>query len=1025
VIVIDVSMSTIDPYRRHGWPTASRANPPEGSILDAELAAAVDFLEGSDPQRVAVAVVAFAGEPPSESGSPSSSPPAWVEVPLTTDYSLVRAGLERLRERGASGSSHLAAAVDQATIELLRLRGASSEPRPQSVKAAFLLTDGVPTLPYGPGFESDNVEAVRRALDRSRRAGIQVHLFALGPDAETLVALKEPVSATQGMLFTVREKADLAPAVISVGRRLSGVLPVDLVRQADAMLQNGRFVSARTLARRAIAELEAHEDEPSQLEEARSILAAAEFNLGDYSRAGETLRLVFDAQQRSRADAAQQAITLSSMIWVELARGRVEEANRLASQALSLVDAARRSLVARAYVLRADELAEPEPSGVFLAAANARMVAGRLAEADDLLSESLELARTEEDSGTEASTLLSRGLLQLARGDEAAATTSLEQSIELGYAPLLGHNYLAYIRLKHGDLAGGAASLEARNAILDRHDAVDLSEGTERDWRERTAPIDDVAGFTTMHLLLTGENAEAGALILGSVLRRKGRLYEKTLLNRASFGSGEKGANEPLLQRLADLRSRRAALEFAAIEAERDDVTHREQAVLEEEMTTIELELSSRAGAWAECAARDACEGSGPRDVSAAILQSRVPAGHALIEYFWYRPFIPEKREELWWADRWGEPRYGACVIKRKGPVACRDLADVESIERRVGEFVRSMGARAALHEVTGRSASLHRDLFAPLRPLLGDATNLIVAPDGALHLLPFSALVDEEGDYLIRRYTISYSGTGRELLLVRARAARTEPIILGDPDFSVVEAAEGALRPASAANGIFEFARLPGTRAEAEQINQLLPGSRLLLEAQASETALKAAHSPTVLHVATHAFFLPTRGQDERSRQIRVGGRGVMLGLEPASDPLLKSGLALAGANARSGRADDGILTALEAASLDLAGTELVVLSACETGLGEPRVSEGVYGLRRAFATAGARTVVSSFWKVDDAATTRLMLAFYRQVIEDRPRASALRSAQLSLLDEPTLAHPFYWAAFAPYGEWGPLSLR
>jgi hypothetical protein len=95
VIVIDVSMSTIDRYRDH-WLTAPPTNPPKGSILDAELEAAVDFLEASDPERVAVGLVAFAGEPPSKSGKP----PAWVEVPLTTDYSLVRAGLERLRERG-------------------------------------------------------------------------------------------------------------------------------------------------------------------------------------------------------------------------------------------------------------------------------------------------------------------------------------------------------------------------------------------------------------------------------------------------------------------------------------------------------------------------------------------------------------------------------------------------------------------------------------------------------------------------------------------------------------------------------------------------------------------------------------------------------------------------------------------------------------------------------------------------------------------------------------------------------------
>jgi CHAT domain-containing protein len=166
-----------------------------------------------------------------------------------------------------------------------------------------------------------------------------------------------------------------------------------------------------------------------------------------------------------------------------------------------------------------------------------------------------------------------------------------------------------------------------------------------------------------------------------------------------------------------------------------------------------------------------------------------------------------------------------------------------------------------ALQEVNRRATSLYRDLFAPLQPLLGDATNLIVAPDGALHLLPFSALVDQEGDYLIGRYTISYLGTGRELLLVQAREPRTEPIIVGDPDFSVAGPAEAVPRPASPADGIFEFARLPGTRAEAEQINQLLPGSRLLLERQSTETALKEAHSPGILHVANARVLSANRG--------------------------------------------------------------------------------------------------------------------------------------------------------------------
>ena len=123
-------------------------------------------------------------------------------------------------------------------------------------------------------------------------------------------------------------------------------------------------------------------------------------------------------------------------------------------------------------------------------------------------------------------------------------------------------------------------------------------------------------------------------------------------------------------------------------------------------------------------------------------------------------------------------------------------------------------------------------------------------------------------------------------------------------------------------------------------------------------------------------------------------------------------------------GRGDDGILTALEAAGLDLHGTKLVVLSACETGIGEVQNGEGVYGLRRALVLAGAESELMSLWKVDDEATRDLMIEFYKQLMSGKSRATALREVQLKLLRMERYEHPFFWAAFILSGDWGPIRI-
>jgi len=235
VLVIDTSRSTIDPTGAdiNGNGTVGRprlgkigsifdvgSTDPGDSILAAEVAAARQLLRGLDPRSTRVAVVQFAGEPPGSGGGVFSRPPKRPAVtlePLGSDYSRVEMALGNILLGDPAGSTHIAAGVDQATIELLGLRGALSTPDADSEKVVFFFTDGQPTLPYGPGFEADNVRAVLRAANRANRGRIRIHSFAIGPDAlEGPIATIEMASRTNGYFTPVRHPGDLMDAVEEV-----------------------------------------------------------------------------------------------------------------------------------------------------------------------------------------------------------------------------------------------------------------------------------------------------------------------------------------------------------------------------------------------------------------------------------------------------------------------------------------------------------------------------------------------------------------------------------------------------------------------------------------------------------------------------------------------------------------------------------------------------------------------------------------------------------------------------------------
>ncbi|MGH9834091.1 MAG: CHAT domain-containing protein [Blastocatellia bacterium] len=334
------------------------------------------------------------------------------------------------------------------------------------------------------------------------------------------------------------------------------------------------------------------------------------------------------------------------------------------------------------------------------------------------------------------------------------------------------------------------------------------------------------------------------------------------------------------------------------------------------------------------------------------------------------------------------------------------------------------------------------------MRGLVGETRRWLISPDGALNLIPFAALVDEQNEYLVKNYAISYLTSGRDLLRLQvARESKQAPMVVADPDFdapasSQVAAGRGqsAKKPSSGAQSSssssapssslaqFQFGRLPGTAAEAQALKALLPEAVVLTRKQATEAALKQAIAPRLLHIATHGFFLEDLPTLPPAMNRGIGVKtslGMAMNPVPSSggNPLLRSGLALAGFNLHRGGDDDGVLTAMEATGLNLWGTQMVILSACDTGVGAVKNGQGVYGLRRALVLAGAETQVMSLWPVSVDGTRDLMIEYYKALQAGQGRSEGLRQVQLKLLADPRRQHPYYWASFIQSGEWANLA--
>jgi len=392
-----------------------------------------------------------------------------------------------------------------------------------------------------------------------------------------------------------------------------------------------------------------------------------------------------------------------------------------------------------------------------------------------------------------------------------------------------------------------------------------------------------------------------------------------------------------------------------------------------------------------------------------------------------------------WKHGKWpGSSRYLVFILNHDGKVQMVDLGDANKLEEAIAPGLAALGdATSSRERQIGAAGDLYARLWQPLAAATQGVKRIVLSPDGLLNLAPFGAMRDKDGKYLIERMTLSYVTSGRDLAKgdVGIRPD-SELLLVADPAFGLnveqMASAVAGQRGQTRSRGFdMSFPRLPGTRREAEKIPALLrgKGKQVMTGKAATEAAVLNAGHPRILHLATHGFFL----RDQAALGVSKGQRGISIVAtdRPAAalpkgyeNPLVRSGLALAGANhaREAGNSMDGLLTALEVSGMNLHGTDLVTLSACETGVGSVQTGEGVFGLRRAFALSGVKNLMMSLWAVSDEITAEQMLEFYRLYGEGQPAPAALRKAQLQTIAQLRQrygsAAPNLWAPFIMQGK-------
>ena len=563
--------------------------------------------------------------------------------------------------------------------------------------------------------------------------------------------------------------------------------------------------------------------------------------------------------------------------------------------------------------------------------------------AEPLFLRSLEISETAlgESHPLVATSLNNLAGLYRDQGNYHAAEPLFLRSLEI-YETALGEshplvatslNNLAALYQVQEDTSQSLSFLQRGLQIEESNLAQNLAIGSEARKQAYIATLSNTTHQTlSLHLQDALDHPEAARLALTTVLRRKGRILDAVTETQQLLRDNLSPELAPLLDEYTNAQTQLATRLYAGLGNQDPDLYRAEIDTLRQQVEQLEDDLSRRSAEF-----RVATE---PVEIEA--VQALIPNDAALVELVQYHPIN--------WSERRREPpRYAAYILHASGAPRWVDLGDAETIDNAAFAFLNATRVPNSEQRVQTTGRQLDELLMAPIRPLLGDATHLLLSPDGQLNLIPFAALVDEENRYLVESYQLTHLTTGRDLLrLQNPRPSRQPPVLFANPNYDDADTS-GVTQVAQATRGESQrsmeiedlrFGELPGTQREVEAIAPLLDNPIVLTEAEATENALKQVQAPSILHLATHGFFLQdvefvppqpltdfTRGEIELVTAEGFGSFAPPPSDRPRSseNPLLRSGLAFAGFNSRDSEGEDGVLTALEAVGLDLRGTRLV----------------------------------------------------------------------------------------------------
>jgi CHAT domain-containing protein len=416
-------------------------------------------------------------------------------------------------------------------------------------------------------------------------------------------------------------------------------------------------------------------------------------------------------------------------------------------------------------------------------------------------------------------------------------------------------------------------------------------------------------------------------------------------------------------------------------------------------------------------------------------ISSRLGKQDALISFQRYKSRIVgvRGRKEL----RWGPHKYLAFVLKSDGHLDVADLGNADAIDSAID--IALQASQEGYDDAEDKWQQVTSLILAPISSDLVDTRNLFVVPDGSLHRVPFTGLQAIGLQSNLRDIDeVRILTSERDLIYLGHKSVPrySAPVVIANPAFSrdMSESKIQETRPRGRDNQekqlgfaphLTHWVALPGSEQEGELISKKI-GGRLIAGTEATENSLKTLKSPKVLHIATHGFFGGAlsigQSQGRTNAQLEAG-------VSDELTALVQSGIVLTGINdvlPIKATESDGYLSALEITGLNLSDTQLAVISACTTAYGSLVSGDGMYGIQRSLAVAGARSSLLSLWKVDDEATVEFMARFYDRLLLGESRNHALLATQSEFRDGNTRngiwRHPYYWAAWQLVGDWRPI---